>query len=260
MRDILTDPYGWALLAVLGALAAGPLLVWRGRRAAGCLTALALCGAAAGELLLLGMPPVAHALTAPLEAVCDEPPGVPGSPGVIVVLGAGVMNSRAPRSSLGPAGLARVAEAAAAARRWPEVPVLVSGGRARPGRVSGADRMLAELERLGVAPERLFHEDRARTTRGNAVRVALWLEEHGVAAGRPIALVTSAVHMPRALGAFRERGLEAVPVCAERWTWPGVPAEGLRPNAESLRRSSAAIHERFGLAWYRLRGYAEADD
>lgn len=256
MRDILTDPYGWALLALAGALGAGALLRWRGRPKAACWSALALCCVAAGELLLLGMPPVARALSAPLEAVCDRPLQASGPPDVIVVLGAGVINSRAPGSSLGPAGLARVAEAAVAARRWPDAMVLVSGGRARAGRVSGAQRMLAELERLGVEPRRLFHEDRARTTRGNAVRVALWLEEHGVAPGHPIALVTSAVHMPRALGAFREQELDVFPVCAERTAWPDVPAEGTSPDADAFRRSAAALHEHFGLLWYRLRGYS----
>ena len=257
MRDILTDPYGWAVLASGAALVAGPVLCLLGRRKAACWSVLTLLGLAVGELVVLGMPPVARALSAPLEAVCDAPLPEDAAfpPDVIAVLGAGVLNSRAPGSSLGPAGLARVMEAAAAARRWPGAVVLVSGGRARPGRVSGAQRMLEELARLGVEPERLFHEDRARTTRGNAVRIALWIEEHGIAVDRPIALVTSAVHMPRALGAFRERGLGVIPVCAERTAWPGVPAEGTLPDAEAFRRSVAAIHEHFGILWYRLRGY-----
>ncbi len=252
MRDLLTDPYGWALLSLAGALVTWSVLRWRGRRTLAQRVPLALLGFALAELLVCGLPFVADRLAAPLEAACDAPAPFDGPPEAIVLLGAGVANSRVPWSPLGSAGTARVAETLAAALRWPEAVVVVSGERGHVTRASGGQRMLEELQRMGLPPERIVFEDRARTTRGNAVHVARWAAEHGV---RRLAVVTSAVHMPRALGAFRERGFEPLPVCAERSTWPGIGSEGLLPEASAFERSTAALHEHFGLLWYRFRGY-----
>ena len=67
-------------------------------------------------------------------------------------------------------------------------------------------------------------------------------------------LVTSAFHMPRAMGAFRHAGFDVI-------AWPadylslGVPSEWVKPNealSEGLRRVDFGAKEWIGLLAYRL--------
>jgi uncharacterized SAM-binding protein YcdF (DUF218 family) len=99
----------------------------------------------------------------------------------------------------------RVAETVHLSKLYPEAQVLYSGGGIE------AQRGKEILMRLGVAPERILIEDRSRSTAENAI-----FSKIAVAPGRSEKwlLVTSAVHMPRAMGAFRAVGfpVEAVPV------------------------------------------------
>jgi uncharacterized SAM-binding protein YcdF (DUF218 family) len=71
-------------------------------------------------------------------------------------------------------------------------------------------------------------------------------------------LVTSALHMPRALGTFRAAGIEAVPAPADFEVMPET-AHPLRwmPDAEALQDSSRALKEYLGWWVYRWRGWAE---
>ena len=80
-----------------------------------------------------------------------------------------------------------------------------------------------------------------------------------------VLLVTSALHIPRALGAFRQQGIEAVPAPTD---FLATPAErralnrsvaasvlALIPDAERLKTSTQALKEYLGLAVYWLRGW-----
>ena len=68
---------------------------------------------------------------------------------------------------------------------------------------------------MGVAPERLILESKSRDTYENAEFLKAELERLGdLGPGKRWVLITSAFHMPRAMGAFRKAGLdlEAWPV------------------------------------------------
>jgi uncharacterized SAM-binding protein YcdF (DUF218 family) len=73
----------------------------------------------------------------------------------------------------------------------------------------------------------------------------------------PVWLVTSAMHMPRALQVARKLGLEAQPypvgfrqiIKYGWWSWT--------PNNGTLERMLAALHEIIGMVVYRVRGMAE---
>jgi uncharacterized SAM-binding protein YcdF (DUF218 family) len=71
---------------------------------------------------------------------------------------------------------------------------------------------------------------------------------------RPV-LVTSTLHMRRALGAFRAAGVNAVPAIARdpvSRTWWGA---WLVPSDEGLSIGWALAHEGLGIAYYWARGW-----
>jgi len=93
-------------------------------------------------------------------------------------------------------------------------------------------------------------EGRALTTYDNARYARQLLAADGI---DRIALVSHAWHLPRAAAAFRRVGFAVLPaptlVPAER----RFDALDWLPDAPALTRSTLALHEYLGGAWYRLR-------
>lgn len=119
---------------------------------------------------------------------------------------------------------------------------------------SEAAIMARQLEAWGVARERLIEEPRARNTYENAVESARIVRERGL---RSLLLVTSAAHMPRAVGCFRAQGLEVDTLPVDYRTGGWLSARwSLLPRAAHLAASEDALRELFGRVVYRLRGYA----
>lgn len=135
--------------------------------------------------------------------------------------------------------------------------VILSGGRT-PGRGPGltdAGAGALFLADLGVPADAIWLEERALTTRGNAVEVAEVLREQGL---EDFLLVTSALHMRRSEAAFRAVGLNPMPVATD-FQVRMPQRSGLRrwlPNASALAGASLAAHEYVGHFTYRLRGWA----
>ena len=131
-----------------------------------------------------------------------------------------------------------------------------SGPLNPPGRAaSEADLMAEQLARWGIANESLVVEPRSRNTRENAVESAAIVRERG---WQRLAVITSAFHMPRAIGCFHAVGLypDALPV-DYRAPPAGVPELSLLPRADSLARNTAALREFAGRLIYRVRGYSK---
>ncbi len=109
---------------------------------------------------------------------------------------------------------------------------------------------------MGVPRARLIVEDRSRSTAENAAFTKDRLEPK---AGQRWVLVTSAMHMPRAVGAFRHVGfpVEAYPV---DYTTTGPADAGHLSNSieGGVIRTDAAVHEWIGLIAYRLLGRTNA--
>jgi uncharacterized SAM-binding protein YcdF (DUF218 family) len=188
-------------------LVAGVLLaLWSGRRRGFALIAVATLG-----FLVIATLPIGPWLTAPLEN--RFPMSVPPAriDGIVVLGGSidpGVSLARGQVALLSAAG--RITETVALARRFPAARVLVSGGdgRINPRALSEAGATRDLLTQLGVAAERIELESVARNTYENATL--------SYAAARPKPgetwlLVTSAMHMPRAVGCFRRAGWTIVP-------------------------------------------------
>src|SRR5712692_7879024 len=148
----------------------------------------------------------------------------------------------------------RLTVVAELARRYPAARILFSGGSGALIYDAGAEAPLALrlLESFGIPRTRITLEDRSRNTVENAVLSKAIAQPKP---GERWLLVTSAHHLPRAVGVFRKAGfpVEAYPV---DWRTRG-PKDALRPFAtvgDGLRRSDTAVREWVGLAVYWLTG------
>ncbi len=178
-----------------------------------------------------------------------------GAPDGIVVLG-GTISPRLSRiyHSVQLSGSAeRVTVIAKLARDYPKARIVYSGGDASLLGNGGreADYLYPLLDSFGVARDRVQLENRARNTYENAVLVKALVKPKP---GERWLLVTSAVHMPRAVGCFRRVGfpVEAYPV-----DWHTTPELRLSLSckfASGLSVLDFAAHEWLGLIVYRITG------
>ena len=216
-------------------------------------------------LLVAGLSPLGNALILPLEdrfprANLDEPPPPTG----FIILGGAedrLVGAARGAPALNEAG-ERMVEAAMLARRFPEAKIAFSGGDAGILYKTGSEAEGAEtlLTALGVPQDRLILEAKSRDTYENAAFLKEELTRVGeLAPGKRWLLITSAYHMPRAMGAFRKAGFAVEP-------WPvdyrtRGAADLMRPFdkvSEGLRRVDVAAREWVGLLAYWLRGRSDA--
>ena len=133
--------------------------------------------------------------------------------------------------------------------------VIASGGNWRypAGTDSEAVDMAAVLERFGVPQSAILLEDKSADTAENARFSAAIMQAHHLARAL---LVTSGVHMPRAVATFRAAGVDVVPAATDivDAPAPGMPFAGLAPRGDALNETGEALHELVGFVYYRLRG------
>lgn len=106
---------------------------------------------------------------------------------------------------------------------------------------------------IGVPRTRLILENRSRNTQENAAFSAALVQPKP---GERWLLVTSAWHMPRAIGCFRQAGftVDAFPVDYRTRGWGDVTrVHGFA--SDGLLQFDLAIKEWIGLAVYRWSGY-----
>jgi uncharacterized SAM-binding protein YcdF (DUF218 family) len=241
------------LLPTLG-LAGVLLMLTRLRR-----TGLALALIGTLGVLAAGLSPLATWVILPLEE--RFPPFRDDGPvdGIVVLGGAVEAEETLRRGQLtvNEAG-ERVIALGDLARRYPAAKIVFSGGGGtllfdEPPESQALSRFAATL---GVPPERLILEERSRTTRENA------LFSRPLADPKPSErwlLVTSAWHMPRAVGSFRRAGFPVTAYPVDYRT--AGPYDARRPfafAANGLRRLDIAAKEWIGLIAYRLAGHTDA--
>lgn len=106
--------------------------------------------------------------------------------------------------------------------------------------------------RLGLDPTRIVFEDRSRNTAENA---QLSKKKMNPTAGENWLLVTSAFHMPRAVGSFRKVGWPVIPYPVDYNTTGRGSGGGVSFRLSSgLSSTGAGLHEWLGLLFYRLTG------
>lgn len=140
------------------------------------------------------------------------------------------------------------------ARRFPQARLVFSGGSGFiGGGVSEADIVSRHADVIGVPRSRMILENRSRNTRENATFSADLVHPKP---GERWLLITSAWHMPRAVGCFRQTGftVEAVPVDYRTKGWGDVlHVHGFA--SDGLLQLDLAAKEWIGLVAYRLAGY-----
>ncbi len=177
----------------------------------------------------------------------------------IIVLG-GLINpdlsARRGRLALGGA-IERATEAAALARRHPAARLVFTGGN--PSLLGGlpeADYAVQLFEQLGVPASRIALESRARTTAENATFTKELVKPKP---GERWLLVTSAAHMPRSIGAFRQAEF-AVEPCPVDWNAAGPPGLFRVPGQllGGWGAIDAAAHDWVGLFAFWISGRSSA--
>ena len=239
LKGLLLPPASLIWLAVAGLI----LRRTRWQRAG-----TALAAAAIGLLYLLSTPLVVAALMRtldrypPLSLAAIEQ----GSAEAIVILSAGRREAPEYGAEIaGPAAFERLRYGVWLHRRL-DRPILITG--------KNGDLMAQAMEDwLGVSARWL--ESESGNTHLHAVHCTPLLRDAGI---ERIYLVTHYWHMPRAMAAFGQAGVEVVPAPMgflgtarasydPRWILPGLGA---------LCTSSVVFHEWIGRLWYRFRyGY-----
>lgn len=237
----IVQPSGAAyLLFVLGLLACA----WRGtRRASWWLLA------ASGTLTFVfsfGM--TAAALMSPLEyayPTVHDGRQFPEARHIVVLTGWAAEDANMPLSGrLSASAAYRILLALELFQDRPDCNVIVSGD------VSTARTMGAVLAKLGVPRDKLMLEERSLTTAESALNLRPLVGDES------FFLVTSAGHLPRAMGAIERQQLRAIPAPTDHQLPDQIRRAEPLPSPNSLAVSDLAIHEYLGRLYYRLRGRA----
>ena len=232
------------LLLILGAI----LLLGRARRTGAVLVILSATG-----LAMAAVSPLSSALYLPLEDRFPRVEPQRSVTGIIVLGGVFDVGTGTARNSIEVNESAeRITETLMLAHRFPRARIVFTGGSTRlfakgPTEAAAARRFFTEA---GFDPDRLMFENQSRNTYENAIYTKETVHPRK---GETWLLVTSAYHMPRAVGSFRKAGWQVYP-------WPvdyrtGGRSDLVRPMldpARGLQRTDRAVREWLGLAVYWL--------
>lgn len=181
------------------------------------------------------------------------------SAGAIVTLGGAVGAPQPPRVYPDLNGAADRVWHAARLYEAGKAPLVVASGGTLPWKdqqFREAPAMQQLLTSWGVPADSVLLESSSANTYQNATRTAALLEKRGV---DRVLLVTSALHMRRALATFRSTRLEVVPAATDYRVVEGkTTLLDLLPSAGALDGSTAAIREYVGYVVYDWRGWIAA--
>jgi uncharacterized SAM-binding protein YcdF (DUF218 family) len=236
-------------------LTIGTLRLMTSRRRQG----LGLVTVATIGLLTITVLPVGAWPLVLLENRFSTPANLPARIDGIVVLGGGAAAEPSEVGGelrLGRAA-ARLTAAVRLAQRFPEARVVVAGGSwsvitAEPPEAHAMRQYLIER---GIDPERITSEARSRNTYENAIFAR---EEAKPRPGEIWLLVTSAAHMPRAVGCFRAAGWPVISYPVD-YRIPGyLSASSDLSLSEQLTLVESAAKEWVGLIAYYVMGRTDA--
>lgn len=202
--------------------------------------------------------PVPYWLYSPLEHRFPPNPVLPARIDGIILLGGTiqpVITNQWDQVALGPSAEREVAFVALA-RQYPEARLLMTGGSGnlRNQELKEADLSPLLLRTMRLDTSRVLFERESRNTYENAVNGKQLMQPQP---GETWLLVTSAFHMPRAVGAFCGQGWPVLP-------WPvdfktAAADERLSFDlAAKLQDLNNALHEWLGLAAYYATGKSSA--
>jgi uncharacterized SAM-binding protein YcdF (DUF218 family) len=211
-------------------------------------------------IVLVGIFPVGSWMIENLENRFPANPEIPEDIDGIVALG-GTISSHLTASRKQPAlggGGERLTELVYLARRYPNARLIFSGGSGAliDDSLKEADAARLFFERMGLPKNRITYERQSRNTLENAL-FSMQLAGDSARTGKWV-LVTSASHMPRAMGVFRKAGwnIQAFPVDYDTDGQRHFRL-GFHPLS-GLAKLNTASREWIGLLAYRILGRTSA--
>ena len=186
---------------------------------------------------------------------------------VLVVLGGGTEPASTPRSTVEINGAGdRILYAAEIYKQGKATHILLSGGEIswlNDGSTTPAEDMADILIQLGLPEDALWLENESKNTYENALYAREFLDEKEL---NRILLVTSALHMPRAVALFEKQGFEVIPLPVDYSVTIADPADDesgdfqtkimdVLPSASNLALTTNALKEYLGSAIYKLQGW-----
>lgn len=218
---------------LLAALLIGAVLLWTRWRGLG----RRVVSVTALMILLIATMPLENWIIRPLENRFPQVNQLPERISGIITLGGGTE---------------RLFEFIALARRHPEAKLVFSGGAGRlfvREKVNEADAARMFFERMGLDVTRVIFENKSRNTYENAVLSYALVKPK---TGEQWVLITSAVHMPRAVGVFRKVGWPVIPYPTNYATEESANIMPRLNLVGGLSSISIGIREWMGLPVYRL--------
>ncbi len=154
-------------------------------------------------------------------------------------------------------GAARLLAFADLARRYPDAKLIFTGGSGEllDQSHTEAEAMPLALKAIGLDPSRVIFENRSRNTYENAVFTRALAQP---APGETWIMITSAFHVPRAIGCFRRAGFPVIPYPVDyrtlltQWDDFGINFD------RGFSSMTGPVKEFIGLAAYRWAGYTTA--
>jgi uncharacterized SAM-binding protein YcdF (DUF218 family) len=210
-------------------------------------------------LAICGFLPLGNLLLHPLENRFPRWDAARGAPDGIIVLGGPIDAdlSAAHDTPVISSEPDRIVAAAELARKYPNARIVFTGGS--PNLISNdareADFAAEIFEALGIDKKRLILERRSRNTYENATFSKALVAPKP---GERWLLVTSAFHMPRAVGLFRKAGFAVEPYPVDWRVGDRVDPFVFSQAAIGLTRTDIASREWLGLLAYRLSGRTDA--
>jgi uncharacterized SAM-binding protein YcdF (DUF218 family) len=237
---ILTPSNFIVTLGAIGLVCLVTPLVSLGRR---------LIAASVGLMLLCAFTPFGYWILVPLEQRFPVWNSTLGPPDGVIVLGGSIAPdiSIARRTGVFPYAADRLVAAAELARRYPDIPVIFTGGSATLAFGDGREADFAAdiFQRLGLPRDRVILERESRNTIENARFTK------AIASPKPgqrWVLITSAYHMPRSIGLFRNIGFPVEPYPVDWMTRGSMDMiRFLDRPVDALMRTDLGMREWIGM-------------
>jgi uncharacterized SAM-binding protein YcdF (DUF218 family) len=154
-----------------------------------------------------------------------------------------------PNDQLSSQALARLSEGVRLKQQLPEAK-LIGSGNSQSKRTPQAAVLMNTAVALGISPLDTLQNIRPYNTETEAFTYA---KRFGT--DTPLILVTSAVHMPRALYWFERAGVQAIPAPTDHWVKPDPQKSpyNWKPSAIKIQMTGALLHEWAGMVYAKLR-------